>query len=605
MMYREFWQLFFKQYRGGRPMLLVCALTIVASFLEVLNVGLLVPLLESLDPKTGETGHWLSRAFASLFAALGLPMDLKIILLALFVLILALSGLKYLRIILVAKMHVGFVNLLRSKTMSNLLHADLSYFHQERIGYFTDVLTTEAYRAGQNATSIAEFFAVLGVALAYLVAAFLVSPTLAAIAIATLLLVSGAMQLHVGMASAIGSREVKRNQALQIAALETLSGIRVVKSYLLEHSRSTDFNDKVARAGDTRYDSERNRAQMNVLQEMGVFAVIGGMVLLSASVLNLDIAVIIALLFVFYRLGPRIAVLNNIRQSLAEMMPALRTVKALIDETSKIKVVSGEKPFSKLHRSIELQNVGFSYDGSSVVLSATNLSIEQGKITAIVGASGAGKSTLIDLIIRYYDPTEGRMLVDGTDLRDLDLASWRRSVGVVSQDVFLFNDTIAQNIELGKPGASMDEVVAAAKKANAHEFIEELPQRYLAVVGDRGWNLSGGQRQRIALARAILANPQILLLDEATNALDPESERIIQDCVSDMRGIRTVVIVAHRMSTVRNADKIAVLQHGTIVEEGDWDSLLSQAGVFAHYHRLQFDERREYSTRQGEVRSLP
>ena len=194
---------------------------------------------------------------------------------------------------------------------------------------------------------------------------------------------------------------------------------------------------------------------------------------------------------------------------------------------------------------------------------------------------------MIDLILRYYDPSEGSVLVDSEDLRQLDLASWRRSIGLVSQDVFLFNDTVLNNIAVGNQDSTMQEVVEAAVGAYAHEFIEQLPMGYDTLIGDQGWNLSGGQRQRIALARAILRKPSILILDEATSALDSESEQAVQNHIRRMHGKCTILAVAHRTSTIQDADKIVVLQDGQIVEEGNWDTLLAEAGIFATYHKLQ------------------
>ena len=191
------------------------------------------------------------------------------------------------------------------------------------------------------------------------------------------------------------------------------------------------------------------------------------------------------------------------------------------------------------------------------------------------------------MILRHYDPTSGQIQIDGTDLKDLDLQSWRQSIGVVSQDTFLFNTTVATNIGLGHPSTSMEQIVEAARRAQAHDFIENLPAGYETVVGDRGWNLSGGQRQRLSLARAILGEPQLLILDEATSSLDSESERLIQEYIQQAQGTFTMLVVAHRMSTIQNADKIVVLEDGKIVDQGNWETLMESSDVLANYQRLQ------------------
>ena len=587
-MYTEFWRLFTKDYGRMRMALLIFVVTIAVALLEGFNIGLLVPLLENLDSSGQESGHWVSRAVANVFEALGLSLSLKSILGALAVFILAMAGLKYLRMLLVAKTREGFVVWMRSKTMSNLLHTDVSYFHKQKLGTLNDTLTTQANFAGDSLYHITEIVASLGVISAYLIAALVIAPTLTAVAFGMLVIISLAMQRNVSKAKPMGVRLVEQNNELQTAAVESLSGIRVIRSFLLERLRGAHFTSKAAGVGEASYHLQRNQSQVIVLQEIALFGLIGGIVYMGVYVLSLDIPLIVALLFILYRLTPRVTTLNGRRQAFLATMASLRSVKKTMDETATPNVVSGERPFAKLHKGIELREVSFSYDGGGRVLEDASLAIEKGKMTAIVGASGAGKSTLVDLILRYYDPEKGSLTVDGVDLRELDLASWRRSIGVVSQDVFLFNDTIANNIALGSCGATTENITQAAQRAYAHDFIQELPQGYDNKVGDRGLNLSGGQRQRIALARAILKEPEILILDEATSSLDSESEQLIQDYISGIRGSCTIVAVAHRMSTIQDADRILVLQDGRIVEEGDWDSLLAGSGVFASYHRLQF-----------------
>ena len=586
-MYREFWDLFVKQYGGLRGGMAVFVLTTAVSLLEGLNIGLLIPLLETLKPPGEEGGHWVSRAMAGLFDSLGVPFELWTVVLTLGLFVLVLSGLKYLRMVLVAKMVRGFTVWMRLWVMHDLLHADMSYFHRQTLGRLTDTLTTQVHRAGISLTMITDISASAGVIFAYLIAALVVSPILTGVAVAMVLIVSLAMQFHILRAKAMSIAMVQAEKDLQAAGLENLSGIHVVKAFLLEQLRGKAYADTARQLGDTTYYLEKNRSQIIVLQEIALFGLVGGVVLVGVAWLGLNITLIVTLLFILYRLMPRITGLNAQRQSLLAGLASLKSVQQVAESTARPEIVSGEKPFTRLSRCIELQGVNFSYNETAHILKDTSFTIEKGEMTAIIGTSGAGKTTLVDLMLRIYDPVKGRILVDGVDLRELDLASWRRSIGVVSQDVFLFNDTIAGNIALERPGANMESIVAAARQAYAHDFIQELPEEYETQVGDRGWNLSGGQRQRIALARAILKKPDILILDEATSSLDSESEQLIHRYMREIRGTCTMVVVAHRMSTIQDADKIVVLQDGKIVEEGNWDSLLAGEGVFANYHKLQ------------------
>ncbi|MBW2025614.1 MAG: ATP-binding cassette domain-containing protein, partial [Deltaproteobacteria bacterium] len=233
-------------------------------------------------------------------------------------------------------------------------------------------------------------------------------------------------------------------------------------------------------------------------------------------------------------------------------------------------------------------NVRFGYNAADLVLRGVSFKIQAGEMVAFVGSTGAGKSTLLDLIPRFYDVTAGAIRIDGMDIRDVTLKSLRRQIGIVSQDILLFHDTIANNIRYGNPSKGMNEVIEAAKAANAHEFIMAQPKGYDTVVGDQGTLLSGGQKQRIAIARALLTDPAILILDEAASALDAESERLVQETIERLHGTRTILIVAHRLSTILRADQIYVLEGGRIIESGSLEDLLALNGRFRQLHDLQF-----------------
>ena len=243
----------------------------------------------------------------------------------------------------------------------------------------------------------------------------------------------------------------------------------------------------------------------------------------------------------------------------------------------------------------------FGYNaGETIVLKNVSFRIPRGEKVGVAGASGAGKSTLSELLLRFYDPQEGQILVDGLDLKEFDIVSWRKKIGIVSQDVFLFNDSIRANISFGKPNASPDEIEEAARKAHAHEFIQEMPEGYDTLVGDRGVRLSGGQKQRIAIARAIILDPEILILDEATSALDTEAERIVQRALDDVASGRTVFTIAHRLSTIAHYDKILVMDSGQIVEQGRHEELLQKGGIYKRLVEMQDLKNTDLSIRNGD-----
>jgi len=542
-----------------------------------------------------ESEHWVSRAFARLYDTVGVPYELWTILLAFGSLLVVLSAVKYLRMILVARMVTDFTVWMRSWMMDRLLHATMEFFHGQNHaqGRLADTLTTQVTRASATSGAIADICTSITMIIAFLTAAFIITPTLTAITLAMLIVVGLLIQFLITRARILAFAQVQRELELQAIGLENLSGINVIKSFLLERLRGMAFADKARQSAEIGYRLQLNRGQIIILHEIALFGLVGIILLLGISLFHLSISPIVALLFILYRLMPRIAGFNTQRQSLLSTMASLHATKLVADSTMEAQVISGEKTFVELSQGIQFNNVGFSYNGSTDVLKGTQLTIEKGKMTAIMGSSGTGKSTIVSLLLRYYDPVDGQVLVDGVDLKELDLPSWRASIAVVSQDIFLFNDTIINNIEMGRPGASRESVLEAARKAYAHDFIESLPNKYETQVGDRGWNLSGGERQRIALARAILKEPKIMILDEATSSLDSESEQLIQNYIREIRGTCTLVTVAHRTSTVQDADKIVVLQDGCVVEEGNWQDLLEGEGVFANYQRLQSSVGRE------------
>lgn len=370
---------------------------------------------------------------------------------------------------------------------------------------------------------------------------------------------------------------------------QILSGIRTVKAFQLEERRLQEFrqnNDTfLARTVRMLRAKAMAMAQTFVAYQIGFGALLlllGWIVLVRRDLKFEDVALVIAPLTTTYQHVKRLTRSYN---TLMESVGALEGVEQILRaEPDTVNV--GGAPLPELRGRVELQGVVFGY-GDEPVLRGIDLEVQPGQTVALVGPSGGGKSTTLDLLMRFHDPQQGRILVDGRDLRTIKLSDYRKHTAVVSQQPFLFNTSIRDNIAYGKPGATMEEIEAAARAANIHDFIQSLPQGYDTPAGERGCNLSGGQMQRITIARAIIRDPAILFLDEATSALDSENEELVQRALENLRAGRTSFVIAHRLSTIVDADLIVVMVEGRIVEVGAHDELLAHGGVYKRMRELQ------------------
>ena len=373
---------------------------------------------------------------------------------------------------------------------------------------------------------------------------------------------------------------------------ETIQGNRVVKAFGMEEYEIRRFDEESERLRRINMRAARTKAfitpMLEVLASFGIAAVVwyGGSSVLSGGRTPGSLLAFLTAVLMLYDPFKGITKANNVVQ---QGLAAAGRIFELIDQPSDVVEKPAAAPLGAFREAIRFENVSFRYDAEPV-LREIDLEIRRGEAVALVGRSGSGKSTMSDLIPRFYDVTEGRITIDGQDVRDLTLTSLRGQMAIVTQFTFLFNDTVRNNIAYGDVGTSMERIEQAARAANAHEFIRELPHGYDTVIGELGVKLSGGQRQRVAIARALLKDAPILILDEATSALDNESERLVQQAVERLMAGRTTLVIAHRLSTIRTATRIAVVERGRIVEEGSHAELLAKSGEYRRLYELQFND---------------
>ncbi len=384
------------------------------------------------------------------------------------------------------------------------------------------------------------------------------------------------------------SREERTLSAQVLGAMhETFTNVRVIKAYLLEGRLNARFAEVIDRQFRRQIKIKSQRELLSALIEM--IASVGIMVaLLYAYLTQTRFSDFLAIVAGFYMLYEPLKKLARLHHQSQQALAACERVFQVMDEQPAVREAEQAVELTGFRQEIRFENVRLAYAENRPAVQDIQLTIPIGTVCALVGPSGAGKSSLVNLLLRFYDPTAGRVLIDSHDLRAVKTTSLRHLIGLVTQETLLFADTVAANIGLGRPDATRAEIIEAAERAHAHDFIMAMPQQYETVLSDRGQNLSGGQQQRLAMARAILKNPSILVLDEATSALDSESEQQVQKALMELMRGRTVIVIAHRLSTVRHADQVVVLDQGRIVEKGRHDELLQRDGLYKRLHDLQF-----------------
>jgi ATP-binding cassette subfamily C protein len=578
----------------------VAAWKVAVAFVLMLSISvtqgaqllLLVPLMQliGLDVEQGSLG-WPAKLVTSVFSAIGVRPTLVAVLCAFMLFTTVLALVRWYQTIFNFKLQEEFVATLRQRLYRAIANTDWLTFSRSRASDFTHALTIEIGRIGAATVLALGLMSSIVLTGVYVLFAFQLSKVMT-----TMVFVAGAVLLLVlrnkmRFAERTGEEVSLASNGLYAAAIEHLAGMKTTKSYGAQDRSAGIFSGVAQKVARMNLNTVRNQADTAFWFGTGSVAILCVLLYAAFEVLSMAAAELLLLLFIFNRIIPLLGGIQQSYQQCLNVLPAFVTVMNTLtrcEKASDLKGRSREK--IELGEGVRFRDVSFSYDGEgkAPAIRDLNLDVRAGETTAIVGPSGAGKSTIADLVMGLIVPDQGHVLVDGMPLGAERLQSWRDQIGYVAQDTFLFNDTVRANLLWAHPKASGEEIDQALGLAAADEFVSSLPEGLETVLGDRGVRLSGGERQRLSLARGLLRKPSLLILDEATSALDSENEKRIQSAIDDLHGSMTILIITHRLSTIRGADVIHVLENGRLVESGDWKTLGRRpASRFAALSRAQ------------------
>jgi ABC-type multidrug transport system fused ATPase/permease subunit len=568
----------------------VLILGLVSYGLEGIGISLFIPLLQTLNGTAlpnfpgMSIFAWIVTPLASLD-----PLERTVVLGGfIFVCVVAKNLIVYGNSVLHALLNARITHHLRVAIVQQLLALSHSYIDGKQSGQLMNSLATETWR---TASALGALIGLLVSACAVAVLSTLlviISWRITIIVAVCTIAISLLTRLATPKIAALGRRAVAVNTELANRIWRLFGGMKVIRAFGRETHELNHFDHASRLVRDTFFRLDAVSAVSGPLHEILSVLLLLAIFIYGAVEDRASLPIIAAFTMVLFRLQPQARNIGSAWTSLSGASAAVREVMWLLDPADKTYIRSGPVAMSDLTRAIEFDGVTFTYPGSEQpAVRNVSVTIPAGLTTALAGPSGAGKTTLVNLICRFYDADAGAIRMDGEPIEHLDIASWRNAVGIVSQDIYVFGASVLENIAYGCPEAGHERIVEAARLADAHEFIMELPHGYETRIGDGGLSLSGGQRQRIALARAIVRNPRILVLDEATNSLDSLSEQVVHAALEHFRRDRTIIVIAHRLSTIERSDRVIVLDHGRVVQEGDPRGLIAETGLFQRMYSAQ------------------
>jgi ATP-binding cassette, subfamily B, bacterial MsbA len=567
----------------GSFLLPMSALALLSSLFEGISLALIIPLVQILDAPDlpAHQGHFLLQLLYEGVAAIPVEMRLFVVLASMLAAIIVKSAISYANMALLVIVYGRLSHTLRRGVFARILQRPLAEVEREPSGRLLNILNNETWRATDALNYLFSIITAVATMVVFVALLFLLSWRLSLIALAFMAIIPPLVQLITWRVKQLSALSLDANEALAQRTWTTLNGVRIIHAFGRETFEATRFSqtsDKVRRLFLKLALISMTTGPITEVLVTGVVALLAFLV--NAS--HVSVGTLVAFLAILYRLQPRLVGFVSSLASLRGVhAPVMAVSKALAAPYQPVNP-GAKRQFLGLRVGLRFDSVTFTHESASrPAVSEVSFDATQGNMVALVGPSGAGKSTLLDLLLRFYEPQHGEILADGIPIGELDIASWRARLAVVSQDPYIFDDTVRANILYGRLQASEAEMVHAAVLACADDFIRELPMGYDTQVGERGTQISGGQRQRLALARALVRDPDILILDEATNALDTVTERAFQEALEHFARHRLVFVVAHRLATIENADRVVVLDAGRVVETGPPRALLAAGGPFS------------------------
>jgi subfamily B ATP-binding cassette protein MsbA len=565
----------------------IIGLSIFAALLEGVGLSFLVPVIEISQGNTEPSEmSGIGGAFFRVYEFVGVSFTLESVMLG----VGAVMTVRYTATFLVgwltAALQNDYVRHLQTLSFERALDARVGYYDEKGSDEVLNAIVTQATRAGRLIQSVVKLVKQGALSLVYLGVALFIAPLMTVLTVVLLGGLVVAMRYATESGYAVGDRVAEANERIQESAQAGTQGIRDVKLFGLAGELFGEFTDALDRYYRANVRVERNKAAMESLYELLTALLVFGLIYVALAVLSLPVAALGVFLFAIFRLAPRVSTLNSTTYKIASELPHLVRTQEFVEGLKTMRERDdGEKSPPRVRR-ISFDSVTFAYSEDPVVRELSFVA-ERGEFVAFAGPSGAGKSTVVSLLTRLYDPDEGSVRANGTAIDRFDLREWRERVSMVRQDPFVFNDTLRYNLTVSNREATEQEIREACRIAQVTEFLDDLPDGLDTPLGDDGVRLSGGQRQRVALARALLKDADVLILDEATSDLDTALEADIQQRLEATEDDRILVVIAHRLSTVRNADRIYAMENGRVTEAGPHDSLLEDDGTYAELYTAQ------------------